>query len=656
MKINGIVLAAGYGSRLKPLTEHLPKPLLPVCGKPIIELALQRMEEAGAKRIAVNTHHLPEMLEAFIENSRFKGLATVFREPEILGTGGPLVNAKKLLSDCDCFILHNGDIVSGFDLRGMVEAHMRAGATATMAVIDGPENKLLVSGGGKVLDILGKLGGKDPGAKLMTYAGIAVLSPEIFKWLPEAPEPCSIIDAVLKSIAAKEGSVRAFAQDGRLWSDIGSFEQYFKVHEELLPGKGEPFHFGPGSSVSPEASLSGFVSASEGCSIGAGATVSNCVLLPGASVPPGDFRRNEAIGQDFSVHREQPRLSKLGILASLKPGWAATSLAEQGSDRRFYRIREPGAASKMLLLSSEKDQDFQRYIDMGAFMHAHKLRTPEIFASDGAEYAILMEDLGDSTLFKLMERQLPETEVEKLYGGVVDALAEFQARGVAAIKAKGFQIRLFDYEYLRWETSYFKDNFLELLCGVKLDGSQSAELDSELHALAEAAFAMPHTLIHRDFQSQNILICDGTPRFVDFQGARLGPYAYDLASLLKDPYVKVPKAARERLAARHHARISAECPGLKDIDLERHLACLSLASLQRNMQALGAYGFLSLKKRKGKYLAYAAPCLAFLLESLEDARLRKPDLQLRRLQALCMRAQEVLTSRLDAARDSLGLH
>ena len=90
--------------------------------------------------------------------------------------------------------------------------------------------------------------------------------------------------------------------------------------------------------------------------------------------------------------------------------------------------------------------------------------------------------------------------------------------------------------------------------------------------------------------------------------------------------------------------------------IEEHLSCLALTSLQRNMQALGAYGFLSLRKRKAKYLDYAVPCLAFLLESLTDAKLHRPDMKLVRLPELCMRAEAVLSSRLAAARESLALH
>jgi len=656
MKINGIVLAAGYGARLKPLTERIPKPLLPVCGTPIIELALEKLAEAGASRIAVNAYHLAGQIEAYVSKSRLRDRIELFKEPEILGTGGPLVNAKALLSDCDCFILHNGDVVSDFDVKAMLKEHCERGAVVTMAALDGPENRLLVSKDGGILDILGKLGApSEEGSRMATYACVAIFSPEIFKWLPEKPVPASIIDAILKLMAERPGAARAVSQDGRLWCDIGSFEQYFRVHEELLlKSSGKGFHVPAGASVAGDASLGGFVSASPGSSIGSKARVESCILLPGAKVPPGEFRRNEAIGDGFSVHREWPALAKLEALSGLKPGWTASSLAEQGSDRRFYRLKEEGLPSKILLLSSAKDQDFQRYIAMGAFMHANRLKTPEIFKSVDAEYSILMEDLGDDTLFKLLAEAAPEKEVERLYGAVVDALADFQSRGAEAIEREAFQIRLFDYDYLRWETTYFKENFLELLCGLPIEGAEATELDSELHALASEAFAMPHALLHRDFQSQNILIRDGRPRFVDFQGARIGPYAYDLASLLKDPYVKLPRPMRERLAARHYEKLSG-WRRLAGRSLDGHLACLAVCSLQRNMQALGAYGFLSLKKRKGKYLDYAAPCLGLLLESLADAKAGKPEMKLVRLEELCKRAQEAVSSRVAAARESLGL-
>lgn len=652
MLLRAIVLAAGYGTRLKPLTDSTPKPLLPFRGVPILDIALKRLFDAGVEMAAVNAHHLAERIKGRLETSPWRDRTKLYVEREILGTGGPLVNARDSLSDCDCFILHNGDIVCDFDLRALAERHVEAGNVATLCLLDGPENKVLAADS-KILDILGRLNApQTPGSALLTYAGVAAFSPKILGLLPERPQFCSIIDAILKAIAEDPGSVGAFVPENPFWSDIGSFEQYFRAHERALARTDSQFVFAEGCEISPEAELSGFVAASANCRIAPHASVSNCILLEGASVAEGESWRNAVLSPAASFHRETPLLLSLKTLASVRKPWTASSLPEQGSDRRFIRVTGADGRRGILMLSSERDQDFDRYIQIGSFMHANKLYTPEIFACDKAEFAVFMEDLGDSTIFNLMRND--PARAESLYSMVVDSLADFQLRGTAALDATpGLQLRTFDYEYLRWETSYFKENFLELLCGLSLSEAQGKALMDEFHTLATLVRGQPQTLMHRDFQSQNILLKDGSPRYVDFQGARLGPFAYDLASLLKDPYVSIPGDVRERLAERHFQRLSSD-PSFAGMGFDKFRDCLLLASLQRNMQALGAYGFLSMKKRKAKYLDFAEPCLKLLVEGVEGAcSAPAASFRPRTLETLCNQALQGLSSRLASARESI---
>ena len=246
----------------------------------------------------------------------------------------------------------------------------------------------------------------------------------------------------------------------------------------------------------------------------------------------------------------------------------------------------------------------------------------------------------------------PSVELmRKLYGKVVDALAEFQAHGTIALERGDIQIRLFDREYLRWESNYFIDNFIKGLCRIPANDADIEKVSRELDELADQTFALPRTLMHRDFQSQNILIPAGEPRFVDFQGARLGPYTYDIASLVKDPYVMLPKGFRDELIRRHHEKLTAARHPLKTPSFDQYKADYLKASLQRNMQALGAYGFLSLKKRKLKYLAYARPCLELLSEGLQEAECSKLD----SLRSLCIKAGEALSSGIEVAKASAGV-
>lgn len=642
IKVNAVLLAAGFGSRLRPITGEIPKPLAPVCNRPLLEIILQNLKDAGIDRIALNSHYLPEKINEFVKSSRFSDSVEIFHEPEILGTGGPLVNAKNLLSENEIFILHNGDILTDIDLRLLIEAHMKSGGIATMALLDGPENKVRVSEDGCVIDILDRLEAPPLTSRKFTYAGIMALSREIFKYLPEKPENCSIIKAVTKAIDCDPGSVKTYLPEKPYWNDLGTIRQYFKAHEDVLLKKIAPLAgleipesgelVGENSVVSDKAETSGFLCAGNNCTIEDGAFVCKCVLLDGAVVRKGEFRYNEIIAPGFSRHRDFHTLKNLKCLRDFDlPECRISSLVEQGSDRGFFRISDE-ERSVVLMHSSEMDDDFQRYVDIGRFLAGLKLQTPEIFHADTDEYCVLMEDLGNDTLYKATGNGSDAMEFGELYLKTVEALVEFQTRAHRAWKDSGIEIRLFNYDYLRWETSYFQKNFLENYCGFSTGEIQA--LDAELNALAECVFNHPRIFMHRDFQSQNILIQNGGVRFVDFQGARIGPVAYDIMSLLKDPYVYISLELEDRLLGRYFELLEKE--GIFEWRDDRNILSVT-AGLQRNMQALGAYTFLAMKKGKTEYLRFIPRGLECLRDGLKEFGGLTTAFSLERLSDICGR-------------------
>jgi aminoglycoside/choline kinase family phosphotransferase len=264
-----------------------------------------------------------------------------------------------------------------------------------------------------------------------------------------------------------------------------------------------------------------------------------------------------------------------------------------------------------MMHSSEMDDDFQRYVDIGRFLAGLKLQTPEIFNADTKEYCVLMEDLGNDTLYKIIESGVSGTEIERLYKKAVNSLVEFQTKAAHAWQDSGIEVRLFNLDYLRWETSYFQKNFLENYCGIL--NNEIEGLNAELDALAECVFNHPRIFMHRDFQSQNILVFNDDIRFVDFQGARIGPLAYDIMSLLNDPYVNISSDLKDRLIERYFKLLSE-----RQISVDNPEFLSVTAGLQRNMQALGAYTFLALKKGKKDYLRFIPRGLECLLEGLGD--------------------------------------
>ena len=210
------------------------------------------------------------------------------------------------------------------------------------------------------------------------------------------------------------------------------------------------------------------------------------------------------------------------------------------------------------------------------------------------------------------------------------------------------QKRIFDYEHLRWETSYFIERFVKGIRNISVKNISA--LDNEFHRLALKVDSIPKTIVHRDFQSQNIMITKWRiPRVVDYQGARIGPPAYDVVSLLRDPYYRLEDDLRERLLEYYDEKMgksftdkkcNATNPalppfhsplgkgghrGVKEgkggffnkIQFEKTLLP---CRLQRHMQALGAYGFLSKIKGKKYFLKYVPEGLRLLKEDVSLAK------------------------------------
>ena len=464
-------------------------------------------------------------------------------EDEILGTGGPLVNAREFLSKGDCFLLHNGDILTNLDVGELVQTHVNGPQKVTMVLLDGPENKLDVSvdenGNAVINDILGKLGRGQPSDRKFTYAGIAVFSNDIFDYLPEQPEFCSIITAILKLMENDPTSVAGFIPDEFTWNDLGTVETFLTANQRHLENS---------------------------------------------------FLRESSQREGFEVKR----------------------LAEQGSNRAFYRISANGQ-TRVLMRSSADDADFDRFNEFGHLFGALDLPTPRLYGWNADNHTVLMEDLGDTTLNRFVNSNASAIRLKLTYGSVVETLIDYQLRASQALKKSGLSVREFDYDYLRWETHYFKTQFLEGHLGFEPDATE--RLDDELHQLAEEALGLPRLFLHRDFQSQNIMLMGDTVRLVDFQGGRWGPYTYDLVSLVYDPYVQLNDELVKGLLALYRNRLVAT--GEVPVHPGEFADHVRIAALQRLMQALGAYGFLSHVKGKTQYLQYIAPALDRLLANLK---------------------------------------
>jgi NDP-sugar pyrophosphorylase family protein len=231
--VDAMILAAGLGTRLRPLTDHTPKALIDVGGVPMIEHVARRLIAAGADRLIVNTAHLGEQIEDYVRSVDGFGVEALFsrEDPGPLETGGALLAARALFRGDAPFFLHNADILSDVPLAEMYAAHRAAGdPLATVAVMDRPTTRRLL------FDDEGLLGRTDEGKGLdlrvrpaagevraMPFAGIHVVSPRIFGLLTERGA-FSILDPYLRLGGAGE-RILPFRVDGYTWIDIGRPEQ-----------------------------------------------------------------------------------------------------------------------------------------------------------------------------------------------------------------------------------------------------------------------------------------------------------------------------------------------------------------------------------------------------------------------------------------------
>jgi NDP-sugar pyrophosphorylase family protein len=651
-----MILAAGLGTRLRPLSERLAKPLLPVGGRPLLDLVVERLLAVGVTEIAVNTHHLATQVAAEVRRLEAGSAGesggsvhpgeplpgaspgaeapplrfVLFHEPEILGTGGALWNARAFLEQSDTILLHNGDVLSDLDLRALAVDHRRSGALATLALTDWPQvNSVRLAEGGAVTDVGGQLGAAaQPGDRLLTYMGIAVLDRTLLQLLP--PGSSSLVPALLAALDAHPGAVRGFVSATAYWNDLGTVGRYLDVHADILAGHGPrlphlagvrgPLYQEKGSQVAPGAALAGSIWIGRDTVVEDGAELEDCVLLPGARAAAGTRWRRAVLGDGWFVSEALNEAAQVNLLA--REGWwppdRVASISGHGSDRRFWRL-ERGDRRAVLMVSPPGDPEYARYVAIGRFLGTAGLGAPEILAADPAQQAILMEDLGADSLHTLLTagpaRDDPALQAD-LYRGVIDRLIDLQTRGTALAgdMCPLACDRLFDYATLRWETDYFRRQFLERYCGVPAE--ETAPLEAEFHRLALEVAKQPVVLMHRDFQSQNILFKEGEVRLVDFQGMRLGPLTYDLMALLRDAYVDVGDDLRDEL--RDYYRRSLPRAGGPELDTADLLAMAAAAGLQRNMQALGAFAYLSQVKGKAAFAAHVPAGLEHLWRGIQE--------------------------------------
>ena len=313
------------------------------------------------------------------------------------------------------------------------------------------------------------------------------------------------------------------------------------------------------------------------------------------------------------------KTDKKNLLISLFEKWAGEqtihfhSLPSSGSNREYYRIESLQKGALGVFNPDVKEN--RAFLEFSKTFYDSGLPVPEILAEDSNKEIYLVEDLGDTTLYAYLTQirmQLGfNEELKDIYKEVITYLIEFQVTGGRSVDYSYCYPRSsFDKQSMMWDLHYFKYYFLKL-AGIPFD-EQSLEDDFQTFTdyLLEAEMDF---FLYRDFQSRNIMLRNGKPYFIDYQGGRKGALQYDLASLLYDAKADIPDDFREELLA-HYLDIAGKKLTIDDKKFKEYFYAYVLV---RIMQALGAYGFRGFYERKEHFLLSIPYAIQNLIKLLE---------------------------------------
>ncbi len=281
--------------------------------------------------------------------------------------------------------------------------------------------------------------------------------------------------------------------------------------------------------------------------------------------------------------------------------WTWQKINHGGSDREFYRVTHDQEKWIVMHYSPVREEN-SLYADIAQFLRKSRINVPKLVHHDASKNLIILEDLGDLSLHAVFHQNPTSPGIETLYSKALDQIHLLHAQSQSPVK----MMPGFDEKLYRWERTYFLDNLVERFAGITLLPDERAEIELECEQFARELLKEPLCLIHRDFQSQNLMVRNDEIWLIDFQGMRFGHAAYDVASLLYDPYVALSPQQRRNLL-KHSISIGQRNDRFEEIFYR--------AAAQRLMQALGAYGFLGLVKGKRAFLQHIPQGLHNLMEA-----------------------------------------
>jgi aminoglycoside/choline kinase family phosphotransferase len=293
------------------------------------------------------------------------------------------------------------------------------------------------------------------------------------------------------------------------------------------------------------------------------------------------------------------------------------ALPKSGSDRKYFRIRL--AEKSIIAAHNSNPEENEAFIGFTYHFISKGLPVPEIFGYLPEKNVYFLKDLGDMNLFTWLQHKQEvsgfDHEAEEIYGKILDTLIQFQIKGIDGLNLDlCYPHKSFDRQSMMWDMNYFKYMFLKLLA-VPFN---ERRLEHDFERLADFLLEPGQEyFLYRDFQSANVMLVEGAPWFIDYQGGRKGAPQYDVASLLYDAKAHIPELSRQRLLDYY---IEGFC-SVSGEKKEEFTGFFTGFSMIRLMQALGAFGFRGLYERKPTFTGSIVPAVILLIQLIDSGKL-----------------------------------
>ena len=617
-EIAGFILAAGEGRRLRPATLMRPKALVPFCGVPLLELVASYLNELGIKKTIVNASYQGERV--FEACQRLKDQygwdLRVSCESKLLNQGGGIRYGVRLLPEVETFLVHNVDILVDYDLRYLIDQHFQNQADVTVLLIPGrgPRSVSLTSDGR-----ISRFRDRENGA--YTFSGIHILNRKVLEFLDADKEAPDIIDCYQRALEAGLKVQPVVATRNVYWTDIGTPRDYIRAHGEMADCSLRHHTMLRRAQAEQAArrfalELSGVKCT--GClglgvelGVPSGSHLHNVVLWDYTRLPrPLLYADGIFVGNDVQPPKPvtENRLPDPRVFKSLNldaSNYTIEELHKQGSGRRYCRLKS-GETNWVWCAYNPERRENAGFAAISDFLDRLGINVPKVRLHLADTFELVSQDLGQSDL-----QLIPQQMREDLLLEAVQQIAILHVNGDKKAKMEelplqpGFTKGLYD-----WERDYFRSNILERLFHAP---EMWSDVAAEYVDMRTMLLSEPLVPLHRDFQSANIKVLNGKVYLIDFQGMRLGCAAYDLGSLLFDPYQCLPKSTRDTIWQEYCRQVRA----LGGNPPERKI--FYIAACQRLMQCLGAYGKLWKLDGHEWYRQFIIPGFKMLSEAAQEA-------------------------------------